>query len=102
MVKAILFDLDGTLTLMDHEEFMINYVGLLAPRFKHLISPDKFAKQIGRSTDIMIKEPKEGKSNQQVFFEDFTKATGLSFNALWPIFEAFYIEDFPALRCGDS
>ncbi len=99
MVKAILFDLDGTLTQMDQEEFMNNYVGLLAPRFKQLISPDKFAKQIGRSIDIMIKEPKEGKSNLQVFFEDFTKATGVSFNTLWPIFEAFYIEDFPALRC---
>lgn len=99
MIKAILFDLDGTLTLMDQEEFMNNYVGLLAPRFKQLISPDKFAKQIGRSIDIMIKEPKEGKSNLQVFFDDFTKATGLSFNILWPIFEAFYIEDFPALRC---
>ena len=99
MIKAILFDLDGTLTLMDQEEFMHNYVGMLAPRFKHLISPDKFSKHIGRSIDIMIKEPKEGKTNQQVFFDDFTKATGLSFNTLWPIFEAFYAEDFSALRC---
>lgn len=99
MIKAILFDLDGTLTQMDQEEFMHNYVGLLAPRFKHLISPDKFAKQIGRSIEVMITEPKEGKTNQQVFFDDFTRATGLSFTTLWPILEAFYIEDFPALQC---
>lgn len=99
MIKAILFDLDGTLTMMDQEEFMRNYVGLLAPRFTHLISPEKFAKQIRRSTEVMIKEPKQGKTNQQVFFEDFTKATGLTFNTLWPIFEGFYQTDFPALRC---
>lgn len=99
MIKAILFDLDGTLTLMDQNEFMRNYVGLLSPRFAHLISPEKFAKQIGRSTEVMVKDPKEGKTNLQVFFDDFTKATGLTYNTLWPIFEGFYRADFPALRC---
>jgi putative hydrolase of the HAD superfamily len=99
MIKAILFDLDGTLTMMDQDEFMRNYVGLLAPRFTHLISPEKFAKQIGRSIEVMVKEPKPGKTNLQVFFDDFTKATGLTYNTLWPIFEGFYSTDFPALRC---
>ncbi|AFM00880.1 putative HAD superfamily hydrolase [Desulfitobacterium dehalogenans ATCC 51507] len=99
MIKAILFDLDGTLTLMDQEEFMKNYIGLLAPRFKQYISPDKFAKQVSKSTEVMIKQPLEGKTNLQVFFADFTKATGLTYNTLWPIFEAFYTTDFPALRC---
>lgn len=99
MIKAILFDLDGTLTLMDQEEFMRNYIGLLAPRFSHLISPEKFGKQVLRSIEIMIKEPKEGKSNLQTFFDDFTKATSLTYNTLWPIFEEFYKTDFPALKC---
>lgn len=98
MIKAILFDLDGTLTLMDQEEFMKNYIGLLAPRFKQYISPDKFAKQLNRSTEVMIKQPQEGKTNLQTFFADFTKATGLTYHTLWPVFEAFYTTDFPALR----
>ncbi|MGI1659882.1 MAG: HAD family hydrolase [Desulfitobacterium sp.] len=97
MIKAILFDLDGTLTLMNQEEFMKNYVGLLAPRFKSLLSPEKFVKQLNRSTEVMIKQPQEGKTNLQVFIADFTKGTGLTYNALWPIFEAFYATDFPAL-----
>lgn len=99
MIKAILFDLDGTLTHMDQEEFMRNYVGLLAPRFKHLIPSEKFVKQVLRSIEVMVKEPKVGKTNLQVFFDDFAKATGLTFNTLWPIFESFYRTDFPALQC---
>lgn len=99
MIKAILFDLDGTLTIMDQEEFMRNYIGLLAPRFSHLISPEKFGKNVLRSTEIMIKEPKAEKSNLQTFFDDFTKATALTYNSLWPIFEEFYKTDFPALKC---
>lgn len=99
MIKAILFDLDGTLTVMDQEEFMRNYIGLLAPRFSHLISPEKFGKNVMRATEIVFKEPKEGKTNLQNFFEEFTRATGLTYTSLWPIFEEFYKNDFPALRC---
>lgn len=99
MIKAILFDLDGTLTIMDQEEFMRNYIGLLAPRFSHLISPEKFGKHVLRSTEVMIKEPKEGKTNLQTFFDEFSRATGLTYSTLWPIFEEFYKTDFPALKC---
>ncbi len=99
LIRAILFDLDGTLSLMDQDEFMRNYVGLLVPRFAHLLSPDRFGKQLLRSTEVMVREPKPGRTNLQTFFDDFGKATGQSFNALWPIFEKFYETDFPALRC---
>ncbi len=98
LIRAILFDLDGTLSLMDQDEFMRNYVGLLAPRFAHLLAPDRFGKQLMRSTDVMVKEPQPGRTNLQTFFDDFNKATGLSYTNLWPIFEKFYETDFPALR----
>lgn len=78
---------------------MHNYIGLLAPRFKHLIAPERFAKQVMRSIETTIKEPEAGKTNYEVFFSDFTKATGLSFNTLYPIFDEFYVNDFPALQC---
>ena len=98
MIKAILFDLDGTLSLMNHEEFRHNYVGLLAPRFANLMSPERFAKQLWRSTEVMVREPKPGRTNLQTFFDDFTRATSLAFGVLWPIFQDFYDQDFPALR----
>ncbi|MDD2233944.1 MAG: HAD family hydrolase [Desulfitobacteriaceae bacterium] len=99
MIRAILFDLDGVLFSGDEVEFMRNYVGLLSPRFLQYIPSDRFVKQLFRSIDIMIKEPKPDRTNLQTFFDDFSKATGLTYNTLWPIFEEFYAVDFPALQC---
>lgn len=98
LIRAILFDLDGTLSFMDNEKFMRNYVGLLAPRFSHLYPPDKFAKQLMRSTDVMVREPKPGRTNLQTFFDDFCRVLSLSFSVLWPIFEEYYEHDFPNLK----
>ncbi|MHB8125486.1 MAG: HAD family hydrolase [Desulfitobacteriaceae bacterium] len=99
MIRAILFNLNGTLFSIDQVEFMRNYIGLLSPRFAHLLASDRFAKQLLRSIDVMIKEPKPDRTNLQTFFDDFSKATGLTYNTLWPIFEEFYAIDFPALQC---
>ncbi|MHB1654203.1 MAG: HAD family hydrolase [Desulfitobacteriaceae bacterium] len=98
MIRAILFDLDGTLSFMDNEMFMRNYVGLLVPRFSHLYPPDKFAKQLWRSIEVMIKEPKPGRTNFQTFFDDFSRIVGTSSNVLWPLFEEYYEHDFPNLK----
>lgn len=99
MIQAILFDLEKTLTNIDTAEFMQNYLGLLAPRFAHLLSPEKFSKQLLRSLEVTQKEPKPGQTNMQTFFEDFSKATGQSIPSLKLIFEEFYASDFPTLRC---
>ena len=99
MIQAILFELEGTLINMDTADFMRNYLGILAPRFAHLISPDKFSKQLLKSMETSQSEPKPGQTNMQTFYDDFSKATGHSFQILRPLFEAFYESDFPALRC---
>ncbi|SPF54640.1 Hydrolase [Candidatus Desulfosporosinus infrequens] len=99
MIRAILFDLDGTLFSVNQAEFMHNYIGLISPRFAHLIPSARFAKQLLRSMNTMIKEPKPDRTNLQTFYEDFSKATGLTYNILWPIFEEFHAIDFPSLQC---
>ncbi len=99
MIQAILFDLEGTLISVDMTVFMRNYLGILAPRFAHLISPDKFSKQLLKSLETSQTDPKPGQTNMQTFYDDFTKATGHSLLTLRPIFEEFYESDFPALRC---
>ena len=98
MIQAILFDIEALINV-ESADFMKNYLGILAPRFAHLLSPDKFTKQLLKSIEIMQNEPKPGQTNSQVFFDDFCKATGLSALVLKPIFEEFYTSDFPALRC---
>jgi putative hydrolase of the HAD superfamily len=99
LIRAILFDLDGVLFSGDQAEFMRNYAGLLSPRFLQYLPSDRFTKQLFRSIDVMIKEPKPERTNMQTFFDDFSKATGLTCNTLRPIFEEFYAADFPALQC---
>ena len=99
MIQAILFDIEGTLTKLDMAKFMQNYLGILAPRFAHLLSPDKFSKQLLKSIESVQKEPKPEQTVMQAFFDDFSKAIGQSVQILRPIFEEFYVSDFPALRC---
>ncbi len=99
MIQAILFDLEGTLINVDTTVFMRNYLGILAPRFAHLLSPDKFSKQLLKSLETAQSEPKPGQTNMQTFYDDFSKATGLSILTLRPVFEEFYESDFPALQC---
>jgi len=99
LIQAILFDLKGTLINVDSADFMRNYLGILAPRFAHLLSADKFAKQLMKSLESSQSDPKPGQTNMQTFYDDFSKATGHSFLTLQPIFEEFYESDFPALRC---
>lgn len=99
MIQAILFDIVGTLINIDTNDFMRNFLGILAPRFAHLLSPDKFSKFLMKSISAAQKEPKPGYTNMQTFYEEFTKLSGQSFQTLRPIFEEFYVSDFPALRC---
>jgi putative hydrolase of the HAD superfamily len=99
LIQAILFDLDSVLFIGDQTEFMRNYTGLLSPRFSQLMPSDKFAKQLLRSLDVMVKDPKPERTNLQTFYDDLSKATGLTANTLRPIFEEFYTNDFPALQC---
>ncbi|AFQ44629.1 HAD family hydrolase [Desulfosporosinus meridiei] len=99
MIQAILFDIEGTLTNLDMAKFMQNYLGILAPRFSHIISPDKFTKQLIKSMENVQKEPKHEQTVMQAFFEDFSKATGQSVQTIKQIFDRFYTADFPALRC---
>lgn len=99
MIQAILFNIEGTLTNVDKADFIQNFLGILAPRFAHLLSPDKFSKQLLKSMATMQSEPKPGQTNIQTFYDDFVKATGQSVQTLRPIFDEFYTSDFPALRC---
>ncbi|KGK86699.1 hydrolase [Desulfosporosinus sp. HMP52] len=99
MIQAILFDIEGTLTNLDMVKFMQNYLGILAPRFSHIISPDKFTKQLIKSMENVQKERNHEQTVMQAFFEDFSKSTGQSVQTLKQIFDRFYTTDFPALRC---
>ena len=97
MIKTILFDLDGTLLPIDTDKFVEAYLGLLARKFIGKFSPEKFINDLLASTNAMIENDSQTKTNQDVFMEDFTKRLGMEQGELENIFQDFYDNDFPAL-----
>lgn len=97
MIRACLFDLDGTLLPLDTESFVRIYLKELAGKVKHLIAPDKLIQSIWEATEAMIKSEEEKQTNEQIFEREFIKRTGLDRETIWPSFNQFYEQDFPKL-----
>ena len=55
MIKAVLFDLDGTLLDCDIDLFLVHYTKLLAEAMAEHIPPAVLAKQLFASTEAMVR-----------------------------------------------
>lgn len=72
-MKTILFDLDGTLLSMDAEKFERTYLGSLIDFYKEKSEPKALSHALGKSIYNMIASDDLTKTNEQVFFESFSK-----------------------------
>ncbi|MCD4672134.1 MAG: HAD family hydrolase [Anaerolineaceae bacterium] len=95
-IKAILFDLDGTLLKNDMHDFMNRYYTRLTARFAHLISAEKFIEAMNRAAHAMVANMGP-KTNAEVFDDVFFPLVGFSRDDTAHIFENFYRVDFPKL-----
>ncbi|QNO15636.1 HAD family hydrolase [Alkalicella caledoniensis] len=100
MFKAVLFDLDGTLLHLDTESFLGKYIKALSLKVKDHIPMEKFPKYLLESTHVMVTDNDGAKTNEEVFMEHFFKITQGDEKKLRPVFDSFYVEQFPAL--GDE
>lgn len=98
MIKAILFDLDGTLLPLDTDRFFESYFRLLVPRFARLVEPRLFYQSVVESTGIMIHNLDPALTNEAVFEATFYPRVGLGPEVLKPLFMDFYRGDFRQLR----
>ena len=102
MVKAVLFDLDGTLLPMDQDEFVKAYFRLLAKKLApYGYEPDKLVKAIWHGTAAMIQN--DGScTNEVVFWKDFTNIFGEQARSHEPVFAEYYEKDFQQVKniCG--
>jgi len=102
MIKAVLFDLDGTLLPMDEEEFKKVYFGTLYQKVKHLgYTPNELINAIWFGTKAMVKN--DGSiNNEERFWEAFSTIYPNSRKTSEPFFNDFYNSDFPKLAyaCG--
>lgn len=102
MIKAVLFDLDGTLLPMDQDEMIECYMGLLAGYMaQYDYEPKKLVKTVWDGTGAMMRNA-TGKTNETVFWELFRKVYGPRADTDLALFEEFYATEFGKVRtsCG--
>ncbi|MBQ8143906.1 MAG: HAD family hydrolase, partial [Butyricicoccus sp.] len=70
-IKAVLFDLDGTLLPMDQDKFVEVYFGLLAKRLApHGYEPKALIHAIGMGIRAMVQND-GSKRNEEAFWDAF-------------------------------
>lgn len=102
MIKAILFDLDGTLLPMDQDIFLKAYFGgLVKAMIPHGYDPDRVVKSIWAGTGAMVKND-GSRTNEDVFWESFRGFFGPDARKDEPLFQKFYETEFQKVStvCG--
>ena len=102
MLKAVLFDLDGTLLPMDQKLFTKAYFGRLMARLCPFgYTPETFLAAMQAGIDAMV-ENDRSRTNEAAFWEAFAAVCGEGVLAHLPDFDRFYIEEFDevAVSCG--
>lgn len=103
VLKAVLFDLDGTLLDIDVDEFLRQYFGALGPVIAEVVGngsdPKSALAAVMAGTEAM-QHPHPGQTNQQVFEQRFLAETGtdLAHPRSAEKVDSFYREVFPSLR----
>jgi FMN phosphatase YigB (HAD superfamily) len=97
-IKAILFDLDKTLLEINLDEFIPQYLKLLAESVTHLnISPKKFISKILMASKAI--ERNNGHiTNEEVYVNNFFPIEGYSREDIEPFFNEFYKNRFQKLK----
>ena len=102
MLKAILFDLDGTLLPMDQDIFIGAYFSGLAKKLAPRgYEPKALTEAIWKCTGAMIHN--DGKrTNEQAFWRAFSQLLGDHVLEDLPVFEEFYHNEFQQVKqvCG--
>lgn len=103
-IKAILFDLDGTLLPMDQDKFVRAYIGgLAAAAAKRGFNPEKMASAVMAGTAAMFKN--DGSvTNEECFWRAACGVVGDKIREETELFDDFYREEFDKLSvtCGNT
>lgn len=95
-MKAVLFDLDGTLLDLDVDRFMGHYIEALSQEFAPLVPPMRFQPALMAATTAMITND-GSMTNEERFWRVFQEKTGVGREALLPVTERFYRDVYPRL-----
>lgn len=97
-IKAILFDLDGTLLPMNQDLFMKYYFGALAAKLVPLgYDKDTLVNNVWAGTKAMIIN-NGTKTNKDAFWDTFCTLVGKDCRVDMPVFDSFYRHEFSAAK----
>ena len=103
-LKAVFFDLDGTLLPMDEKKFTECYFGLLCKKLAPLgYEAENLVKTVWGGTKLMVKNNGE-LSNEQVFWNCFSTVYGENAQKHKAVFDELYVSDFKNTKavCGEN
>ena len=99
-IKAILFDLDGTLLPMDQDLFMKYYFGALAAKLVPLgYDKDTLVANVWTGTKAMVMND-GSKTNEDAFWDTFCALVGKDCRTDMPVFDSFYRNEFVAAKAA--
>ena len=101
-IKAVLFDLDGTLLPMDQDKYIKAYFGGMVKKLApYGYEPNALTGAIWRGTEAMMKND-GGATNEERFWQTFCKILGENARQSEEILDNFYKNEFQAVKgvCG--
>ena len=101
-MKAVLFDLDGTLLPMDQDTFIKAYLGGLAKKMvPHGYNPEEMVKGVYMGMKAMTAGD-GSRTNEEAFWDAFTGLLGEKVREDIPVFDDFYRNEFQEVKkiCG--
>ncbi len=96
-IRAILFDLDGTLLSNDMNVFLPHYFSLLAAHVSHILPPEPFIARLLQASEVMLANDGWA-TNEEVFADAFYPLAGRSREEMEPVLAEFYEAKFPSLE----
>ncbi|MBO4392430.1 MAG: HAD family hydrolase [Clostridia bacterium] len=101
-IKAVLFDLDGTLLPMNLEEYLNVYLSNLAKKVEPLgYGKKEFIASLWAATEYMVKND-GSRTNEEVFWKEFSKIHGETVYGHIPVFNSYYTNEYNLAKevCG--
>ena len=102
MLKAVLFDLDGTLLPMDQTVFMNDYFGRLYRRLAPLgYTPEVFLSAMKAGIAAMVKND-GSRTGEEAYWDAYVSVSGTDLDKEMPVLDDFYTGEFDkvAASCG--
>ena len=97
-LRAVLFDLDGTLLDNEMDIFITHFLRRFAPHLAHRVPPEKFVPAWMHALQAMLHNTDAALTNQEVFDLNFYPRIDALRDELQPAVQAFYATSYRSLR----